>query len=71
MHVKSLSVASGFEICQIYVIWVRSAGLPNLELKTFKVNKSRSKQCELTPHFSAGQNVLKKILTKDKYWHNQ
>ena len=36
-----------------------------------KVNKSRYKQCGVTPHFFIGQNLLKKILRKDKYWHNQ
>ena len=30
----------------------------------FKVNESRSKQCGLTPHFSTGQNLLKKYLVK-------
>ena len=35
------------------------------------VNESRYKQCEITLHFSTGQNLLKKLLRKDKYWHNQ
>ena len=36
-----------------------------------KVNESRYKQRGVTPHFSIGQNLLKKRLRKDKYWHNQ
>ena len=32
-----------------------------------KVNESRHKQCGVTPHFSTGQNLLKKIFRKDKY----
>ena len=27
--------------------------------------------CGVTAHFSTGQNLLKKILRKDKYSHNQ
>ena len=33
-----------------------------------KVNESSYKQCRVIPHFSTGQNLLKKILRKDKYW---
>ena len=36
-----------------------------------KVNESQYKQCGVTPHFSTGKNQLKKILRKDKCWHNQ
>ena len=36
-----------------------------------KVNESRYKQRGVTQHFSTGQNLLKKILRKNKYWHNQ
>ena len=32
------------------------------------VNESQYKQCEVTPDFSAGQNLFKKILRKVKYW---
>ena len=32
-----------------------------------KVNESRHKQRGVTPHFSTGQNLLKKIFRKDKY----
>ena len=34
-----------------------------------KVSESRYKQCGVTPHFSAGKNLLKKILREDTYWH--
>ena len=37
----------------------------------FKFNASRYKPCGATPHFSTGQNLLKKILRKDNYLHNQ
>ena len=30
-----------------------------------KVHESRYEQCGVTPHFSTGQNLLKKILRKD------
>ena len=33
----------------------------------FKFNESRYKQCGVTPHFPTRQNILKKILRKDKY----
>ena len=32
-----------------------------------KVKESQYKQCGVTPHFSIGQNILKKTLEKDKY----
>ena len=32
-----------------------------------KVNESPYEQCGKTPHFSKGQNLLRKILRKDKY----
>ena len=35
------------------------------------VDESRYKQCGVTPHFSKRQSLLKKILRKDKYWHNR
>ena len=35
---------------------------------SIKANASRYKQCELTPHFSTGQNILKKKkMRKDNY----
>ena len=36
----------------------------------FKVNESRYKQCDVNSHFSTGQNILKRILKKDKYWQS-
>ena len=33
----------------------------------FEVNKSRYKQSGVTPYFSTGQNLLERILRKDKY----
>ena len=36
-----------------------------------KVNESRYKHCVVTPHFSTRQNLLKKLLRKDKYWDIQ
>ena len=36
-----------------------------------KANESQYMQCGVTPHFSTGQNLLKKILRKDRYWPNQ
>ena len=36
-----------------------------------KVKGSRYKQCKPIPHFSTGQNLLKKILRWYKCWHNQ
>ena len=38
---------------------------------SFKVNESWCKQCGVIPHFSTGQNILKKILRKDELWYNQ
>ena len=35
-----------------------------------KVNELRYKQCGVTPQLSTGQNLLKKVLRKDKYWQN-
>ena len=35
------------------------------------VNESRYKQSLVTLHFSNGENLLKKILGKDKCWHIQ
>ena len=32
-----------------------------------KANESQYMQCGVTPHFSTGQNLLKKILRKDRY----
>ena len=34
-----------------------------------KVNESRHKQYGVTPHFSTGQNLLKKISRKDRQNH--
>ena len=42
-----------------------------IAVKYIKVNKSRKEQCGVSLHFSIGQNLLKKILRKDKYWQNQ
>ena len=39
--------------------------------KHVRVDQSRSKQCSVIPDFSIGQNLLKKILRKEKYWHNE
>ena len=36
-----------------------------------KVNESRYKQCEVTPHISTRKNLLKNLLRKDKNWQNQ
>ena len=36
-------------------------------VNNLKVNESRYKQCGVTPHFSTGQKLLKRILRKDKY----
>ena len=36
-------------------------------LFAIKVNESRYKQFGVTPHFSTGENLLKKILIKDRY----
>ena len=36
-----------------------------------QINESGFEQCEATPHFFTGQNLLKKILRKYKHWHNQ
>ena len=36
-----------------------------------KVNESRYKHCWVTQYFSNEQNLVKKILRKDKYGHNQ
>ena len=45
---------------------------PTLLIPWFtKANESRYEPCGMTPNFSTGQNLLKKILRKDKYWHNQ
>ena len=41
--------------------------LPRLNDFFIKVNESRCKQRGVTPHASTGQNLLKKILRKDKY----
>lgn len=35
--------------------------------KHVRVDESRSKQCSVTPDFSTGQNLLRKILREDKY----
>ena len=35
------------------------------------ISESGNIQFGLTQHFSTGKNLLKKILKKDKYWHNQ
>ena len=43
----------------LLALWLRQA---------FKVNESRYKQCGVTPQW---ENLLKKLLRKDKYWHNQ
>ena len=40
-------------------------------ISQFKVNESQYEQCGVTQHFSTGQNLLKKILRKNKNWHNQ
>ena len=37
----------------------------------FKVSESRYKQCGVTQSISTGKIYWKKILRKDKYWHNQ
>lgn len=36
-----------------------------------QINESGFEQCEATPHFFTGQNLLKKILGKYKHRHNQ
>ena len=41
------------------------------EMWSIKVNESQYKQCGVTPHLFTRENLLKKILRKDKYWHNQ
>ena len=41
------------------------------EMLWIKVSESQYKQCGVTPHFSAGKNLLKEILRKGTYWHNQ
>ena len=33
---------------------------------TVKANKSGYKKCGITPHFYTGQDVLKKLMRKDK-----
>ena len=38
-----------------------------IKIKLLKVNESRYKQYGVTQHFSIGQNLLKKLLRKDKY----
>ena len=38
-----------------------------LLMSAFQVNELRYMQCGVTPHFSTGQNPLKKILRKDKF----
>ena len=40
-------------------------------LNKVKVNKSRYKQCGVTPYFSPRQNLMKKKVRKDGYSHNQ
>lgn len=32
------------------------------------VKESGNKQSRVTPHFSNGQNLLKKILRKERFW---
>ena len=39
--------------------------------KDIKANESRYKQRGVAPHFSTVKNLLKKILRKYEYWHNQ
>ena len=39
-------------------------------ISNFKANESWYKQCGVTPNFSTGQNLSKKILRKNKQWHN-
>ena len=45
--------------------------IQNFTLKLMNHDVPWYKQCGVTPHFSTGQNLLKKILRKDKYWHNK
>ena len=42
-----------------------------LLVSAFKVNELRYMQYGVAPHFSTGQNPLKKILRKDKFRRNQ
>ena len=42
-----------------------------LRCALIQINESGFEQCEATPHFFTGQNLLKKILRKYKHWHNQ
>ena len=42
-----------------------------LSVKVFSKLMNHYRQCGVIQHFSTGQNLLKKISRKDKYWHNQ
>ena len=45
--------------------------LSNVELaKSLKLMNQDISNVGVTPHFSTGQILWKKILRKDKYWHN-
>ena len=48
------------------IITVLFSLILNLNNFVFKVNELRYEQCWVTPHFSAGENLLKKLLRKDK-----
>ena len=51
--------------------WVFEYNFLVLIITNFTVNESRYKQCGVIALFFTGQNLLQKVLGKDKYWHNQ
>ena len=56
------------EISQISI--AAKGKISSVKIYLFKCNESRYKQCGATLHFSIEQNLLKKVLRKDKFWQN-
>ena len=69
LYVTRLATSScGTTICVLsYVL----NGVKSLQGFQIEVNESRYEHCGVTPYFSTEQNLLKAILRKEKYLHNQ
>ena len=63
---KLTSLVKRLSVC-LRCKWLRFV----IPLQLFKVNKLPYEQCGVNQVCTIGQNLLKKTLRKDKYWHNK